>query len=546
MSSICWFTFLLILCDAHADLREKAESVSSSASQPVAVDHGVSRRLSVLLATGFWPGHLYPIIALGEELVKRGHSVSLCATVMEGSNLLPDLPQSYGINFISAGPDNLTQKSYTDAMRALRSFNRSSMSVLTSAPTLTSFKVRTQVTEIINNFDVLVTDISVIPVGVCHAKLGFKSLIFSPIIPYLDSTRSEWPAPFAGSSITDDMSFLDRLVSRIVPHSLMIMSAFGDIASIDEYCGELITGHDLYNYPGAHIPLIVNTVLGFDFPKRPSALTHYVGATLMSSTPPLDESLRDWLATKENKSVVYVGMGSTGVMAKDFLQAIVEGVSATRLDAVWRLSAEEQVWLEATNLEIDRKRFYISSSVSRQSLFKHPAVAMTFLHCGLNGVQESLSNGLPVICAPNFFDHFEVGARLYSAKVGVSLYSVTDALLGRNKLTAETVTNTIGTLMSNETYSIEAKKMKKIFKFAGGSKRAADLVEFYTAVGYDHLVPAYIKYEWNWVQYYNLDVYCLLALLGFLIVYVFYKSLKCCCKCLCSKLQSKADKTKTE
>ena len=59
---------------------------------------------NILLVTSPAPGHVYPITALGEELVKRGHNVTLCATVMEGSDLLPALPHSYGIKFISAGP----------------------------------------------------------------------------------------------------------------------------------------------------------------------------------------------------------------------------------------------------------------------------------------------------------------------------------------------------------------------------------------------------------------------------------------------------------
>ena len=51
---------------------------------------------------------------------------------------------------------------------------------------------------------------------------------------------------------------------------------------------------------------------------------------------------------------------------------------------------------------------------------------------------------------------------------------------------------------------------------AGGSEKAADLVEFYEEVGYEHLVPAYAKYEWTWVQYYSVDVYAtvLCTLLG--------------------------------
>ena len=65
-------------------------------------------------------------------------------------------------------------------------------------------------------------------------------------------------------------------------------------------------------------------------------------------------------------------------------------------------------------------------------------------------------------------------------------------------------------------------------KRAGGVMKAADLVELYGTYGYDHLIPATVKYKWNWIQYYNIDIYialliCLLALvMGFK---------RCCRKC---------------
>ena len=78
--------------------------------------------------------------------------------------------------------------------------------------------------------------------------------------------------------------------------------------------------------------------------------------------------------------------------------------------------------------------------------------------------------------------------------------------------------------------------------FAGGAKAAADLVEFYSEVGYSHLVPAYAKYEWSWVQYYNFDVYCLLLFLSCLLIYCSYKLLKCCLRlCCCRSKKEKVE-----
>ena len=58
--------------------------------------------------------------------------------------------------------------------------------------------------------------------------------------------------------------------------------------------------------------------------------------------------------------------------------------------------------------------------------------------------------------------------------------------------------------------------------------RAADLLEFYSEVGYEHLIPSYVKYNWSWVEYYNVDIYILMALIVSVPSYLVYK-LACRC-----------------
>ena len=77
---------------------------------------------------------------------------------------------------------------------------------------------------------------------------------------------------------------------------------------------------------------------------------------------------------------------------------------------------------------------------------------------------------------------------------------------------------------------------------AGGVERAADLVEFYEDVGYSHLVPAYAKYQWSVVQYYNADVYAFMVL----VLVITVMCLKTCCKYVCKKCCSRVDKKKKD
>ena len=56
-------------------------------------------------------------------------------------------------------------------------------------------------------------------------------------------------------------------------------------------------------------------------------------------------------------------------------------------------------------------------------------------------------------------------------------------------------------------------------------------MEFYADIGYKHLVPAYAKYRWSWVQYYDVDVYALIRLV-ILVIAIFgtYFLFKLMCK----------------
>ena len=84
--------------------------------------------------------------------------------------------------------------------------------------------------------------------------------------------------------------------------------------------------------------------------------------------------------------------------------------------------------------------------------------------------------------------------------------------------------------------------IRQVFIQAGGAERAAELVEFYADVGYDHLIPAYAKYEWSWVQYYNVDVY------GIILCFIcacIYCSVRFCF-CICRAFVKLGQKGKTD
>ena len=247
-------------------------------------------------------------------------------------------------------------------------------------------------------------------------------------------------------------------------------------------------------------------------------MTHYLGPLLSKSPDPLPEDLQQWLMDKPDKSIVYISMGSMFSITYEAGEAFINGILRTNYSAIWAIRQPEIV----ERLEIDAERAFTTKWAPQLSVLKHKAIRMALLHGGANGINEALYNGVPLIVVPLAGDQRGLGNRVVHQGLGV--------MLDFKTLTAEKITSSINEIDSGD-YRRNVERLQKIFISAGGVEKAADLVEYYKDVGFDHLIPAYAKYEWSWVQYYNVDVYGLLAVI---LVSVIYCSLKCC-QCVCRR-----------
>ena len=512
---------------AAADNKDDSDLTSPPESKP----------LSLLLVSGFQPGHIAPLVKFGHELVKRGHNVSLCSPEMEGSDLLPHLPESVGINFISAGISVITNENMIRGAELSSSdlLNRSTPDPFAEV----QIQLRKTLDEVIIDFDVLVCDFVPLHIAIYYAQKGKKIVIFAPFMPLdlLSATTPAWPIGIYGLGQGENLSYLERLFNTIYMRPIESLTRHLAIKSQQEKDKEfrkVLSGIDIRDYPGIRVPLIISTAQGFEYPRTTTPLTHYVGPVLMNSMDQdIDNDLDQWLRTKENKSVIYVNTGATGVLTPQAAQSIAEGILKTHYSAIW--SVRKSV-LEALQeiVSLDKNRFYVLTKwVPREAILRHRTIGIAILHCGMNGVQEALYNSIPVIGIPHSFDHFDVATRIHSAGVGISLYGnmdkMMDSLFGKKIFSAEQVADAIKKIDSGG-YRKAAEKMRKIFIHAGGAERAADLVEFYGEVGYDHLIPAYAKYEWSWVQYYNVDVYITLLSSLLLAVFAISRAVSCACK----------------
>lgn len=328
-----------------------------------------------------------------------------------------------------------------------------------------------------------------------------------------------WPGQLSGS-VSDNLTFLqrlliplERLVGSILLNYLLLPP---QLDKIKHFCNNI--SHSYFtSAPSTHLPQIIPSSIGLEYPRTISSLTHYVGPVLTKCPDALPADLQSWLNKKEDNSVIYISMGSHMPVSKQMGAAVIIAIAKTSYSAVWTVINSGAL---VEGQEIDQNQFFITNWVPQLSILGDSAIRMAILHGGTNGIHEALYNEVPIIVLPHFGDQMYLAGRVYHNNLGVYIPST--------ELSATSISAAIKEIDDNMSYySLNIKRLKRIFIQAGGVERAADLVEYYEAVGYSHLVPAYAKYNWNFVQYYNIDVY----LLSTILLSIFLCICCSCCKC---------------
>ena len=502
-------------------------------TQPESSWNDNQRQLKVLMLTLPASGSTSIPLALGEELVRRGHSVTLS---MSG-NKYQAAAENVGILFKSSGPpNNLVQLAKLTVSKA-----GTLMTKLQKLPEVRGafnieanqfMKMAKEESKLGNQWDVVLTTDFLFAILSCVGDLLDIPAIMTgtsgQVFPY---TYPPWPWPghLVGGT-NDDMTFLQRFLNAIekiiAPHliSFLFFSPMKNVT--DEFCPSL-THSKLVTGPAVYLPNIVPTVIGYEFPRTITPLTHYVGPILPQTPEPCSAELKSWLDGMKDRSVIYISMGSVLSVSKELADTFVEGIKKTNYSVVWAIRKTDDF-----ELDLNPDRFYLNKWLPQLSVLRHRATGMAIMHGGANGVHESLHSGVPLIVLPLTNEQVANAGRVHNHRLGIHL--------NRNTLTAEQITKSIQEIDSGD-YWENVHTIQKMFVQAGGVEKAADLVEFYAEVGYDHLIPAYAKYQWSWVQYYNADVYAILIVCALITVYLWFRVVKCICSRCCGSKKHKTD-----
>ena len=495
----------------------------------------------ILMMSDHMMGHVGKLLGLGEQLAQRGHNVTYFLSLQESDqDRYKLLLERSGIHLWNVSAESLHSVDKSLFKRKSQSnfgFWRDKIAEfkhhLATLSRIAADHFNVSLSK--GEWDIVIAHDLYQPLFACLHSLHKFPLVYAGTAPIIVHLLPTWPWPnlLHGAS-SDNLSFVDRMLNIFQVFGIRVMNYVSfspSMAEVNEYCPS-VTINEALSQIGVTTPYIVPTVIGFEYPRTIYPLTEYTGPLIaQAASAPLTGELKEWLVNKPHKSVVYISMGSQWDLDEKGGQAFLEGVMNTNFSLLWSLRKSNQWILEG--LDVDPDRVLISDWTPQVSVLGSEAIHSAILHGGMNGLGEALSSGVPVIVVPQMPEQLFNAGRVHFNGLGIYLDADT--------VSSSKITESLKALDTGE-YRSKVAKLQKVMCMAGGAERAADLVEFYAEVGYAHLVPAYVKYQWSWVQYYNADVY---ALMVFILVIVVV-CLKTCCKYICKRCCSHNKKEKKD
>lgn len=194
--------------------------------------HG-GRHLSVLVMSTPAAGHIAMPIALGQELARRGHNVTLFTAQLVGYDYPRLKAEGAGLGY--AGPH--VDVSY-EALQQLEqetsvsSSNESSLSlgyrkVSVLIPALQEIMRATEVvldSPSLKEFDIVIASEFAIPIAVCLTHNWAVPLVaFASVMDVLTQQTPSWPFPGYSGRSSDDPDFAGRLLSTIERQTMVTL-----------------------------------------------------------------------------------------------------------------------------------------------------------------------------------------------------------------------------------------------------------------------------------------------------------------------------------
>lgn len=401
-----------------------------------------------------YPGHLNPQTALGRELQARGHQV----TVLQVSDVA-GLVQSEGVGFHPIGESSYQPGSLSEMFVRLAQFSE-----------IEALRYSVE-------FCREITDIICRDAPGAIAELGIDALLVDQLEPAGETVAEGLGLPFVCISCGQAIHRQSNIPPFFMPWSYR-NSGWARLRNqiaytiLDYSCRPILEVlnqyRDRWNLPPCRQMYRSNTrllhlsqqVAAFDFPN--SGLPdyfHYVGP-LRNSSPRLISFPSDRLT---GQPLIYASLGSV----QNHKYQLFHHIATACQDLDVQLVIPHGGGMDAEQIaDLPGSPLVVAYAPQREILSK---ASLTITHGGMNTVLDSLSYGVPLVAIPITFEQPGTGARIRWTGVGESI--------PLTRVTPTQLRDAIQRVRTSPTYAANASKIQQAIQNAGGTQRAATLIE---------------------------------------------------------------------
>lgn len=376
-------------------------------------------------------GHISPTLSIGASLLSRGHEVKWFGITPLAQTHLPE-----GGEFIYPETDLLP---YADEIKQI--LKRQDDGPACSGP-------------------------EVMKLALEETYVPFARMMMKGLNKFVDKWKPDVIIndciTFAGA-LSAHLKGIPSVTTTPVPPDVM-----GDAAKntpkIFEWQQNLILGlqkdmgiySDQIHIHSHRLNLVFTSQAFAGFEEKPPHM-HFVGP--VKGRPNSAEFDWDRLA-KSTTPKVFVSLGTLLVdIRAAFFQKLIDA-----------FAHEPITIIAATNPDIFEEwpdNFIVNGFVPQSELM--PYMDAVICHGGFNTVNDTFTNGLPMLITPIAYDHFHTAKLIEQAGCGISIRY--------KRLRISDLRNTVFELLENPKYRVAAQKIRETFIEAGGNDKAVELLE---------------------------------------------------------------------
>jgi zeaxanthin glucosyltransferase len=404
-------------------------------------------------------GHLNPMCAIGRELIRRGHRVTLFG--------VPDVQikvAAAGLEFCEIGAevfplgavdelyDKLGEMSSMEGLKFTVKWLRQEANMLcTDAPAaIRAGDINLLLVDQLTRIGGTIAEFLQLPfVTICNAL----PVNVEPSVPPFFTTwtyQNTWWAKVRNQLGNNLLEYLtkDAWISLLAQRKIWNLPP---ITTREASYSQLLQ--------------ICQLPQGFDFPReRLSACMNYVGPLQEpSGVEPVKFDGIDFPFDKlTGQPLIYASLGTLQNRKWDIFQCIADACVDLDAQLVISLANPQQ---DPTEIKFSGQPIVVAYAPQAQLIDRS---SLVITHGGMNTVIGSLSAGVPLVAIPITNDQPGVATRLVRTGAG--------EMIPLKQLTVDRLKQAIFQVLDNPIYREKAQAMQQVIQTSGGVKRAADLI----------------------------------------------------------------------